>query len=48
MPEGEYLLGSLKDGQKVIVEDGVAKLPDRSVFAGSVGYGGQAGAYNDR
>lgn len=36
MPEGEYLLGSLKDGQKVIVEDGVAKLPDRSAFAGSV------------
>ncbi len=36
MPEGEYQLGSLKDGQKVIVEDGVAKLPDRSAFAGSV------------
>ena len=36
MPEGESILGSLKDGQKVIVEDGVAKLPDRSAFAGSV------------
>jgi len=36
MPEGEYILGSLKDGQKVIVEDGVAKLMDRSAFAGSV------------
>lgn len=36
MPEGEYLLGSLKGGQKVIVEDNVAKLPDRSAFAGSV------------
>ncbi len=36
MPDGEYLLGSLERGQKVIVEDGVAKLPDRSAFAGSV------------
>lgn len=36
MPEGESIIGSLKDGQKVIVEDGVAKLSDRSAFAGSV------------
>lgn len=36
MPEGEYRLGSLEDGQVVIVEDGVAKLSDRSAFAGSV------------
>lgn len=36
MPEGKSILGSLKDGQEVIVEDGVAKLPDRSAFAGSV------------
>ena len=36
MPEGESIIGSLKDGQKVIVEDGVAKMPDRSAFAGSV------------
>lgn len=36
MPEGEYKLGSLKEGQTVIVEDGVAKLRDRSAFAGSV------------
>ncbi len=36
MPEGESILGSLKDGLKVIVEDGVAKLPDRTSFAGSV------------
>lgn len=36
MPEGESILGSLKNGQKVIVEDGVAKLMDRSAFAGSV------------
>lgn len=37
MPDGqEIILGSLKNGQKAIVEDGVAKLPDRSAFAGSV------------
>jgi N-acetylglucosamine-6-phosphate deacetylase len=36
MPEGESILGSLHSGLKVIVEDGVAKLPDRSSFAGSV------------
>lgn len=36
MPEGESILGSLYNGLKVIVEDGVAKLPDRSSFAGSV------------
>ena len=35
--DGEYtILGSLKKGQKVIVEDQVAKLLDRSCFAGSV------------
>lgn len=33
---GESILGSLKDGLKVVVEDGVAKLPDRTAFAGSV------------
>jgi len=36
MPEGESISGSLKNGQKVIIEDGVAKLLDRSAFAGSV------------
>lgn len=36
MPEGESILGNLKTGLKVIVEDGVAKLPDRTSFAGSV------------
>lgn len=36
MPDGEYIVGNLKDGQKVVVEDGVAKLIDRSAFAGSV------------
>ena len=36
MPEGESVLGSRKNGLPVLVEDGVAKLPDRSAFAGSV------------
>lgn len=36
MPEGSSLLGSRTNGQPVIVEDGVAKLPDRTAFAGSV------------
>ena len=32
----ESILGSRENGLKVIVEDGVAKLPDRASFAGSV------------
>lgn len=36
MPEGPSVLGPLSDGQEVIVEDGVAKLLDKSAFAGSV------------
>ncbi|RFZ90987.1 N-acetylglucosamine-6-phosphate deacetylase [Mucilaginibacter conchicola] len=36
MPPGESVLGRLDDGLKVIIEDGVAKLPDRTAFAGSV------------
>lgn len=36
MPEGESVLGNLQTGLKVIVEGGVAKLPDLSAFAGSV------------
>lgn len=36
MKDGEYILGSVKDGMRVIVEDDVAKLPDRTAFAGSV------------
>ena len=36
MGPGKSILGSKKNGMKVIVEDGVAKLPDRSSFAGSV------------
>lgn len=38
MPDGESVLGSLDNGLKVIIEDGVAKLPDRSAFAGSVAF----------
>lgn len=36
MPPGESILGNKDTGLKVLVEDGVAKLPDRSAFAGSV------------
>ncbi|RBL91465.1 N-acetylglucosamine-6-phosphate deacetylase [Chitinophaga flava] len=36
MPPGESVLGGLHNGIKVLVEDGVAKLPDRTSFAGSV------------
>lgn len=36
MPPGESVLGNIHTGLKVIVEDGVAKLPDLSAFAGSV------------
>ena len=36
MPDGEYWLGQIGKGVKCIKEDGVAKLPDRSAFAGSV------------
>lgn len=35
MPEGQSVLGRKEDGLPVIVEDGVAKLLDRSAFAGS-------------
>ncbi len=37
LPDGsESILGSLTNGQTVIIEDGVAKMPDRKSFAGSV------------
>lgn len=36
MPDGESIIGSLENGMRVIIEDGVAKLPDRTFFAGSV------------
>ena len=34
--QGEFLLGSRKGGTLAVVEDGVAKLPDRTAFAGSI------------
>lgn len=36
MPPGESTLGSLHNGFTVIVEDDVAKMPDRNSLAGSV------------
>ena len=36
MPDGDSILGSLKNGQRCIIEDGVCKMPDRLAFAGSV------------
>lgn len=37
LPDGsEIILGSLKSGQKAVVENGVAYVPDHSCFAGSV------------
>ena len=36
MPDGEYILGKKNEGITCIKEDNVAKLPDRSAFAGSV------------
>ncbi len=36
MPEGDTVLGNIHTGLKAIIEGGVAKLPDRSAFAGSV------------
>lgn len=36
MPPGPSILGSRQEGLPVLIEEGVAKLPDRSAFAGSV------------
>ena len=36
MPDGHYVLGNKNTGLDTVVEDGVAKLPDRCSFAGSV------------
>lgn len=36
MPEGPSVLGSRKEGQRVIIRDGIACMPDLSGFAGSV------------
>ena len=39
MGEGPSILGPQENGLDVIVEDGVAKLPDRTAYAGSVAVG---------
>lgn len=36
MPEGPSYLGSMRHSFACVVEDGIAKLPDRTCFAGSV------------
>ncbi|QTQ11346.1 N-acetylglucosamine-6-phosphate deacetylase [Treponema parvum] len=36
MPEGPSILGAKIGGQEVIIEGGIAKMPDRTSFAGSV------------
>lgn len=36
MPDGPTMLGHREQGQPCIIDDGVAKLPDLSAFAGSV------------
>ena len=36
MPDGRYKLGSLKQGQEVLVGGGIARMPDGISFAGSV------------
>ena len=36
MPDGETMIGRIGQGQPAIIEDGIAKVPDRSCFAGSV------------
>lgn len=36
MPEGKSILGPKDDGLDVVIENGVAMLPDRTAFAGSV------------
>ncbi len=39
MPEGPSILGPKSNGTAVIIEDGIAKMPDRTCFAGSVATG---------
>ena len=39
LSEGKSILGPKKHGTDVIVEDGIAKMPDRTCFAGSVATG---------
>lgn len=37
--DGESILGPKNNGTKVIIEDNIAKMPDRSCFAGSIATG---------
>ena len=39
MPEGPSVLGPKGNGTPCIIEGGIAKMPDRSCFAGSVATG---------
>lgn len=39
MPDGPSILGSLAHGQPVVIEDGVAKMPENGCFGGSVATG---------
>ena len=39
MPEGPSILGPKHNGTACIIEDGIAKMPDRTCFAGSVATG---------
>ena len=41
MGDGPSILGPKNNGTDVIVEDGIAKMPDRTCFAGSVATGGR-------
>ena len=48
MPDSESILGSLTNGQKVIIEDGVAKLPDRSSICRKRSYRRSFGKNHDK
>ncbi len=39
MPQGPSILGPKHNGTDCIIEDGIAKMPDRTCFAGSVATG---------
>ncbi|MBO4717410.1 MAG: amidohydrolase family protein, partial [Spirochaetales bacterium] len=39
MPDGPSILGPKHNGTACIIEDGIAKMPDRTCFAGSVATG---------
>jgi len=39
MPDGPSILGPKRNGTDCVIEDGIAKMPDRTCFAGSVATG---------